>query len=282
MRVLFVCSGNTCRSPMAEGYLNSKNLSGVKALSAGFICAGEHAARSAVSVMNEIGIDISAHISRLITADALLSDKIFCMGENHKSALLGAGVPEEKIRVLSGGIEDPYGKSTQVYRECRNQIISGIDTALYSGKILPIKILTAGKEDVKDIQELESECFSAPWSQKAIIEALEHNTVFFKAMVDDKTVGYIGVTAVAGEAYVNNIAVKSDYRKRGIGSVLLDRAVTYARDKTLEFLSLEVRKSNTAAISLYTKAGFQQEGIRKSFYDNPCEDGIIMTRRFKI
>ncbi|MBO7520008.1 MAG: GNAT family N-acetyltransferase [Clostridia bacterium] len=81
---------------------------------------------------------------------------------------------------------------------------------------------------------------------------------------------------------MNNIAVKEKRRGTGVGSLLLDRAVTFARAENLGFLSLEVRKSNAAAISLYEKLGFRVEGERKGFYDDPKEDGIIMTRRLTI
>ena len=127
---------------------------------------------------------------------------------------------------------------------------------------------------------LEKRCFSSPWSENGILEAMDHNTVFFKAVSPKGFSGYISVTAVAGEGYINNIAVASACRGVGVGSLLLDRVVTFARDSGLEFVSLEVRTSNNAAISLYEKAGFTKEGFRKGFYENPKEDGVIMTRRF--
>ena len=115
-----------------------------------------------------------------------------------------------------------------------------------------------------------------------MLEAMAHNTVFFKAVISGKTAGYISVTAVAGEGYINNIAVEREKRNSGVGSLLLDRAVTFSVQSNLEFLSLEVRESNEAAISLYKKADFKKEGTRKGFYENPREDGIIMTRRFTV
>ena len=282
MNILFVCSGNTCRSPMAQGYLNSKNIKNMYALSCGFSPAGYPAAENAVKVMREIGVDISSHKSRLISKELTRADKIFCMGESHKSALISAGVGDEKISVLGGGIADPYGGDENIYRLCRNQITGAIDAALYGGEILPVKIIPAKESDKKDIAALEKECFSLPWSENGILEAMRHNTVFFKALHKGEFAGYISVTAVAGEGYINNIAVFENMRGVGIGSLLLDRAVTFARKENLEFLSLEVRASNTAAISLYTKIGFKSEGVRRGFYENPKEDGIIMTRRFKV
>lgn len=265
---------------MAEGYLKSKGLKGIRVLSAGFISEGDAPSENAVSVMKEIGIDIAAHTSHLINSVFLSADKIFCMSSSHKSALVSAGADDEKISVLGDGISDPYGGDIEVYRKCRDEIIKAVNAALYGAGILPIKILKAEESDISAIAELEKECFSSHWSENAISEAMAHKTVFFKALTHKDPIGYIGVTAVAGEGYINNIAVRKDYRKQGAGSLLLDRAITFAREQNLEFISLEVRASNKAALSLYQNAGFKQEGKRKNFYDNPREDGIIMTRRF--
>lgn len=280
MKVLFVCSGNTCRSPMAQAYLESKNIGGVTVYSAGFMSEGESVSENAVAVMKEIGIDISDRISRVITKDLILSDRIFCMGESHKQILIGAGADESKISVLSGGISDPYGGDITVYRKCRDEIIGAVDNCLYGGEILPVKILRADESDIKQIADLEKQCFSSPWSENAILESMRHGAVFFKAL-SPGFAGYIGVTAVAGEGYINNVAVVTSLRGTGIGSLLIDRAVTFTRDSQLDFISLEVRTSNFAAISLYSKAGFKKEGIRRNFYENPREDGAVMTRRFK-
>ena len=282
MRVLFVCSGNTCRSPMAEGYLSSKRLPGISVSSAGFISEGDAASENAVEVMREIGIDISSHTSHLLTGKLLEADRIYCMTEGHRYALIKAGITVDKISVLGGGIPDPYGQNENAYRDCRDRIIDAIDAALYGGEILPVKILQCDKGDATDIAALEKECFSSPWSENAVIEGMDHKTVFFKAVADGSFAGYIGVTAVAGEGYINNIAVKKEFRLRGIGSLLIDRAVTFALGDGLEFISLEVRASNAEAISVYENAGFIKAGNRKNFYENPKEDGVIMTRRFCI
>ena len=283
MNILFVCSGNTCRSPMAEGYLNAKKIRGITAFSCGFISEGDLVSENAVTVMNELGIDISNHKSRLINKDLIgCADKIYCMGESHKSALLSAGVSEQKLEILGGGIPDPFGQSTEVYRDCRDRITASIDGLLYGGKLSPVKILPADKDDAGNIAKLEKECFTLPWSESAIVEAMQNNTAFFKAQYHDTFAGYTSVTAVAGEGYINNIAVTEKYRGNDVGTALLDRTVSFAKEKNLEFLSLEVRESNEAAISLYLKLGFNLEGKRKNFYDNPKEDGLIMTRRLEV
>jgi ribosomal-protein-alanine N-acetyltransferase len=92
--------------------------------------------------------------------------------------------------------------------------------------------------------------------------------------------GYAGLTVVAGEGYINNIAVRQEYRKQGVASDLLNVFIRFAEAQGLAFLTLEVRVSNTAAKNLYMKHGFAQVGRRKNYYDHPKEDAILMTRTF--
>ena len=61
---------------------------------------------------------------------------------------------------------------------------------------------------------------------------------------------------------------------------MLNKVFEYAKEKRFSFVSLEVRPSNTPAVSLYLKTGFKEEGRRKAFYRLPREDALIMTKRF--
>ena len=118
MNILFVCTGNTCRSPMAEGYLNSKNVKGLCVKSRGTAADGMPVSINAVNAMKDIGIDISSHISKQITGgDILWADKIICMSPSHKAALEGCNVPNVKLYVLGGGISDPYGGDENIYKK---------------------------------------------------------------------------------------------------------------------------------------------------------------------
>lgn len=132
---------------------------------------------------------------------------------------------------------------------------------------------------INAIAELERECFSTPWSEKALREEIENpNAYFYAAVIDNKVIGYGGMHSVCGENYIDNIAVTSSYRKMGIATLILEVLERTARAENGEFISLEVRKSNEAAIKLYEKNGYARVGIRKNFYQRPTEDGIIMTK----
>lgn len=132
------------------------------------------------------------------------------------------------------------------------------------------------------IAEIERECFSTPWSEKALCEELDNpNAHFFVAVADNQVIGYGGMHSVAGENYIDNIAVTSMYRKNGAATKLLEKLEETAESENGEFISLEVRESNEAAIRLYEKSGYVRVGIRKRFYQSPTEDGIIMTKELE-
>lgn len=137
-------------------------------------------------------------------------------------------------------------------------------------------------EHVDDIVQIENICFSSPWTREGIEEELSNpNAHFLAAVTEDGVCGYIGVQEVFSEAYITNIAVLPQYRKNGIGKALMLSAADGAMNRNCEFLTLEVRESNSAAIRLYESLGFELMGKRKDFYTNPNEDGLIYTLYFK-
>lgn len=278
MKILFVCTGNTCRSPMAEGYFNSLSLPLITAESRGLSASGCPVSENSALVLGELGIDISAHLSRLITEEDKSADRIICMTEGHRAALSAAGF--DKLSVLGNGIPDPYGGDIDTYRQCRDSIINEIRTLAFGGELNGISVAKTEVADLPAIAELERQCFSSPWSKRALLESLQAGTHFFTARINNKIAGYAGVSIVAGEGYITNIAVFGESRRKGVGSTLISYLVESARAARLEFLTLEVRPSNETAISLYKKYGFAQAGLRKGFYTSPKEDALIFTRRF--
>ena len=281
MNILFVCTGNTCRSPMAEGYLKSKGIEGVTVLSRGLAADGSPVSLNSKTAMDEAGIDIGSHISKQITADDInKADKIICLSPSHKAVLLSAGVPENKLYILGDGISDPFGGSIETYRRCRDEIFAAIDILIKDGFFGNISVIPIEQRHIKEIPRLEEICFSEPWSEEGILEAYRLGTKFFAAEADKKLIGYIGIKAVIDEGYITNIAVFPRFRRRGVAKALLNKVFEFAKEKGLSFVSLEVRPSNTEAVSLYEKTGFREEGRRKNFYRLPLEDALIMTKRF--
>ncbi len=272
MNILFVCTGNTCRSPMAQGYVNYK-YSNIAAKSCGLCAEGFSVSENAKEVMSELGIDISSHISASLSKELVnWADRIICMSPNHKVWLNSLGIKSE---VLGQGITDPYGCDKDTYRLCRDEIIKEIDALLCDIQILPMDYC-----HIKEIAKLEKICFSAPWTENGILESFKAGTKFFVALKQQKVLGYVGVSCILDEGYITNIAVFPQYRKKGVGTKLLCYLEGFSKENSLSFISLEVRESNSDAISLYNKFGFKCEGKRKDFYQNPREDALIMTKRF--
>ncbi len=143
------------------------------------------------------------------------------------------------------------------------------------------KLVPMDRSHIKEIAQLERECFSDPWSEASLEEELYNPLASFivAQRPDGAVLGYAGLHAVMDEGYIDNIAVREDYRGQGIADDLLDVFVRFGQAH-LAFLTLEVRPSNQAAIQLYFKHGFAQVGRRKDYYKQPKEDAIIMTLEF--
>lgn len=145
------------------------------------------------------------------------------------------------------------------------------------------RLVPMTRELVPQIAELERLCFSKPWSEQMLADELDNPLASYIVAVgdNDQVLGYAGLTVVAGEGYIDNIAVRKEYRLQGIAQALLEVFLRFGTAHQLAFLTLEVRASNEPAKRLYLKHGFAQVGRRKNYYDQPTEDAILMTKFFQ-
>ena len=135
-------------------------------------------------------------------------------------------------------------------------------------------------EDLLQVCEIEKDNFSLPWSEKSFLESMERqDTLFLVALDREEVAGYLGCYCVAGEGEITNVAVKSSYRRQGVGGKLLETLYEEAKALHTQEFFLEVRESNEAAIGLYSRQGFVKEGVRKNFYEQPVENAVIMWKR---
>lgn len=135
MNILFVCTGNTCRSPMAAAVLNKiavENALDVYIESAGLMAEeGAGASKNAVEAMREMDIDLSGHRARQLTSDLIVqSDVILTMTEGHKRII--EEIAPKKVYTLleysggAGDVSDPYGGDLEEYRETARQIYDAL------------------------------------------------------------------------------------------------------------------------------------------------------------
>lgn len=280
-KIIFVCTGNTCRSPMAEGlfraYVQKRHLGFIEVASAGLAAAaGLPPTDFAVTAAKEFGVDIAAHRSRAITRYDLQEPETYfvCMTREH-AAVLQMYVEAERILTLD--ISDPYGGDLAVYTRCAHEIEKKLPSVFrFAFGVDDLHRMCA--DDIAAVADIERQCFSHPWAASSIEEELTNPTArFFVCVLDGKAVGYIGANNIADEVYMTNLAVLPPYRGRRIGELLLRVLLCQSETEKAHFVTLEVRPSNTHAVRLYQKCGFQKRGARKRFYRDPEEDALILT-----
>ncbi|HIU26697.1 MAG TPA: ribosomal protein S18-alanine N-acetyltransferase [Candidatus Copromorpha excrementigallinarum] len=134
--------------------------------------------------------------------------------------------------------------------------------------------------DAEAIYQIERLCFPDPWSRDSLIYELGENprAFYIVAVLDEKVVGYAGMWWIEDEGHITNVAVMPGYRNRKIGQGIVDVMLDFTSGEGIRHHTLEVRRSNEAAIKLYEKMGFRTEGVRRGYYLNNGEDALIMWR----
>ena len=131
------------------------------------------------------------------------------------------------------------------------------------------------------VAALERACFAEPWSEAGLAEELTNPTAVFRVAVERDTVlGYVGMHHVLDEGFITNVAVSPAARRRGVARALLAELSAYGTAHSLYRITLEVRVSNTPAITLYEGMGYTRDGVRPGFYRAPTEDAAIYSLYF--
>ena len=135
-------------------------------------------------------------------------------------------------------------------------------------------------EDSAAVAEMEQQIFSDSWSEKSVLETVQQKqSVCFAAEKAGHLLGYLLAYHAADEAEIARIAVQKEARRQGAAGKLMQALEHYCEEHKMEKLLLDVRESNEAARSFYTKNGFVEDGIRQGFYVNPSEDAVLMSRQ---
>lgn len=143
-----------------------------------------------------------------------------------------------------------------------------------------IRVRIAKSSDLDDIYELDVQTFAMPWSKEALsYDILENDNAFvIVAEYEGEFAGYADIWTVLDEADLNSIAVRVDFRRKGIGDAIMLAMTEMLSANGVATINLEVRVSNMPAIKLYKKYGFNECGVRPGYYLDNGEDALIMKR----
>jgi [ribosomal protein S18]-alanine N-acetyltransferase len=133
--------------------------------------------------------------------------------------------------------------------------------------------------DLEGVETIERESYPTPWSRSMFdAELRKPSSLAIGAFTDDVLVGYAFVSRYVDAWHVMNVAVTHAFRRRGIASALLERLFAVTATDPRSGYTLEVRVSNTGAIKLYERLGFEARGLRRGYYTDNREDALIMWR----
>jgi [ribosomal protein S18]-alanine N-acetyltransferase len=133
--------------------------------------------------------------------------------------------------------------------------------------------------DLNAIERIERASYPTPWSRSMFASELAKPSSICLGAFDidtDELVGYLVISRYVDAWHVMNVAVAPGNRRRGVGTTLLERLFELTAGRGRRGYTLEVRVSNTDAISLYERLGFKSRGVRRGYYTDNREDALIM------
>jgi ribosomal-protein-alanine N-acetyltransferase len=150
-----------------------------------------------------------------------------------------------------------------------------------------IRIESLKNRNIRDVIKIEIECGLSRWSHTDYVDELARpdSVMLMASVADHDCAGFLvgrvipGKTANANDAEIYNIGVRTSLQGKGIGSRLMNELFSICSRDRIENIWLDVRQSNEQAISFYRSFGFTQTAVRRAFYRDPAEDGIIMAVR---
>ncbi len=142
-----------------------------------------------------------------------------------------------------------------------------------------ITIQRMTEDDLEEVARLEKLCFSDPWSKRSFQGELKHRfSIPLVVKSGTRVIGYTCLWHIDDQMEIANFTISPEFRRKGIGKIMMERVLLEARKRGCFSVMLSVRESNVAALNLYAKAGFVEVERRKNYYRLPTEDAIIMFR----
>ena len=146
-------------------------------------------------------------------------------------------------------------------------------------KISEIYITQMTADDIESVVQIEAEAYGEHhWSKSSFYDEMNNNLAkYYCAKTEDgELVGYAGTWHIIDEGHITTIAVKKSHLRNHIGEAIVVKIIEDCYKAKIKYLTLEVRVSNSPAIGLYTKYGFNSLGTRKGYYQDNNEDALIM------
>ncbi len=142
-----------------------------------------------------------------------------------------------------------------------------------------IDVRRLGLADLDAIDAIERRAYATPWSRSMFASELgKRSSICLGAFEGSELIGYVVNARYVDAWHVMNVAVDPDHRRRGVATRLLSHFFELTDDDAERGYTLEVRVSNSAAISLYERLGFSSHGVRTGYYTDNREDALIMWR----
>jgi ribosomal-protein-alanine N-acetyltransferase len=140
------------------------------------------------------------------------------------------------------------------------------------------------EHDLLEVCQIEEATDLSEWGWDAYHQELRASpeTIMLVARIDPAArglgiAGFMVARVIAGELHINNVAVRAEFRRCGLGSELLQMTLAQAKQRGAIVSHLEVRAGNQAAQGLYQRSGFEVVGRRRKYYRNPREDALLMS-----
>ncbi len=143
-----------------------------------------------------------------------------------------------------------------------------------------IERLRAG-DDLEAVVALEATSFTNPWSRELLARELAESAVsrlYVLRTAERRVAAFCLCWLIVDELHINTIAVDPAHRRRGLATELMRHTIADAVKDGARRATLEVRRSNAAAIALYERLGFRACAVRPAYYTNPDEDALILWR----
>ena len=142
-----------------------------------------------------------------------------------------------------------------------------------------VTVCRAAAEDIEAVAKTEALCFSDAWSASSLLSHTEGaGGLLLVAKREKELIGYLTARVLPPECELYRIAVLPDSRHTGAASALMEELFAVLREEGCSSLFLEVRESNTPAISLYKKFGMEEVGRRKNYYRDPTENALLFAK----